>query len=150
MCIRDSSHLFQSHTRCMDAASVLMDSMSALTLIPTLCLTLLSARMLGLSSQRRASCLPLQQLQWGFLSDGGGVISCTSTCLFHRHSCHSSRCFGDVPSLLNTQHVLAQATTSAHQLRSSIPYLLLQALRCWHTLRVCEQACRNGCAVRYQ
>lgn len=67
------SHLFLSHLRCLDAASALMDSMAAMTLIPTLCLTLLSARMLGLASQRKAGCLPMQCLQWGYMSTDGGL-----------------------------------------------------------------------------
>lgn len=67
------SRLFLAHLRSLEAAQLLMHSMSAVTVVPNLCLTLLSARMLGLCLQRRSHCLPLHRLKWGYLQTTGGV-----------------------------------------------------------------------------
>lgn len=86
------SILFLTHMRSLDAAQLLMYSLSAVTVVPNLCLTLLSARMLSLCVQRRRHCLPLHQLKWAFLESTGGAPSalpptCTGPC----PSSHSQR-----------------------------------------------------------
>eukprot|EP00892_Ulva_mutabilis_P003037 jgi/Ulvmu1/12734/UM095_0039.1 len=68
------SILFQTHLRSLDAAQLLLDSMSAVTVVPNLCLTLLSARMMSFCVQRRSHCLPLHRLRWGFLECTGEVV----------------------------------------------------------------------------
>lgn len=50
-----------------------MHSMSAVTLVPNLCLTLHSARMMSLCLQRKSHCLPLHCLKWAFLESTGGA-----------------------------------------------------------------------------
>lgn len=67
------SVLFLMHLRSLDAAQLLMHSMSAVTVVPNLCLTLLSARMMSFCLQRHSHCLPLHKLKWGFLESTGGA-----------------------------------------------------------------------------
>jgi hypothetical protein len=82
LCIQRAwrSRLFLLHCRCLDAASLLMDALASVTLLPALCLTLLSTRMLGLAAQRASNCLPLQRLQWSYLSSGGGALQAAGLC----------------------------------------------------------------------
>lgn len=69
--------LYKCHLRMLEATSMLVDSLSVMTLAPTLCLTLLSARLLGFARSRTVPCLPSHFLQWAFVTTPAGVSGAT-------------------------------------------------------------------------
>ena len=72
--------LMRQHTHALAAAAALAQALSALSIVPSLCLTLLSARMLGMTQARAHQCLPGHRLQWSFLETTGGAHSQAYCC----------------------------------------------------------------------
>jgi IQ calmodulin-binding motif len=66
--------LFRQHLHALAAAATLVQSLSTMSLVPSLCLTLLSARMLGLARGRLGPCLPGHRLQFAFVESSGGAL----------------------------------------------------------------------------
>ena len=66
------TRLWLSHLRMLEVAAMLVDSFAAMTLAPTLCLTLLAARLVGLTQHRVYPCLPGHRLMFAFCKESSG------------------------------------------------------------------------------
>ena len=83
------SRLWTQHLRALAAAATLVQSLSVMSIVPSLCLTLLSARMLGLARQRTGNVLPCHRLRWAFHAVTGGAFPGWPD--YRQDRCHSDR-----------------------------------------------------------